>query len=263
MEAATGHQFYWVSAVHTDTAHKHAHLLINGIDKNGKDIYFDPSFIKGTMREMCREICTAMIGSRTAEQIRQQKENIHKVLRYTQLDEDLKNYERPYKGQEQRFESRIDSQDDAQYKRLAFLESIDLAKHDDTDRKRFYLERSWKNKLKSLGRYNSYLQARQDLQFTLPCNLEEYSSETGPIEGQITRLYKMNDEDSWNHAMVVENKVESKAWYVPLYYEPDDDMMGSTIRCQTRKNEKGQLRPIIYVLRDSGDSLRSQTSIQK
>jgi hypothetical protein len=250
MEAVTGRQFYWVAACHTDTAHKHAHLLMNGVDKNGKDIYFDPSFIKGTIREMTREICTAMIGSRTGEQIRQQKENIHKAIRYTYVDEDLKNFERPYDGQDTRFESRIESSEETHYKRLTFLASLDLAQQDGESRNCFYLEKSWKHKLKSLGRYNSYLRARQELQYTLPCNLEEYCAETGPIEGQITRLYKMNDEDSWNHAMVVENKELGKAWYVPLWYEPRDVLAGSTVRLRAKKNERGQMRPVIYVLQE-------------
>jgi hypothetical protein len=250
MEAATGHTFYWIAATHTDTAHKHAHLLINGKDRDGKDVYFDPSFIKGTIREMTREICTAMIGPRSQEEIRQSRENLHKALRYTSIDEDLKNFERPYEGQRPQFESRIDAQEDLHYKRLAFLAGLGLAEQDETNRRRFYLEKGWRNKLKAQGRYNSYLSARNDLMYTAPYNLEQYDKDTGPVEGQVTKIYKMNDEDRWNHAIVIENRELGRSWYVPLYFEPRNELFGKTITCETRNNERGQLRPIIRVIND-------------
>jgi hypothetical protein len=246
MEAATGHKFYWTAAVHTDTAHKHAHLLINGRDKSGREVYFDPAFIKGTMREMAREICTAMTGPRSAEEIRQYREQAHKALRYTDVDEDLKNFERPYEGQNPRYESRIDAPEDVHYKRLAFLADLGLAEQDETDKRRFYLEKGWRNKLKAQGRYNSFLTARRDLMYTTPYNLEQYDADTGPVEGVVTKLYTMNDEDRWNHAMVIEDRQGGRAWYVPLYYEPRDELLGRTVRCQVKKNERGQLRPRIY-----------------
>jgi hypothetical protein len=42
MEKVTGYSFIWMAATHTD--HPHAHLLINGTDKTGKDIRFDKLF---------------------------------------------------------------------------------------------------------------------------------------------------------------------------------------------------------------------------
>jgi hypothetical protein len=248
MEAATGFRFYWTAATHTDTAHKHAHLLINGTDRDGKDVWFDPSFIKGTMREMTREICTAMAGRRTAEEIRQSREQTYKALRYTDIDEDLKNFERPYEGQNPRYESRVNAEEDIHYKRLAFLAELGLAEQDGADKRRFYLEEGWRNKLKTQGRYNSFLAARQELMYTAPYQLEQYEGDTGPIEGVVTKLYRMNDEDRWNHAMVVEDRARGRAWYVPLYYEPRDELLGRTVRCQAKRNQRGQLRPSVYTI---------------
>jgi hypothetical protein len=71
LEIIMGKKFSWMAAVHTDTAHPHAHLLINGTDKNGEDVYFDKSLVKKTIREMSRQICTSMIGRRTPEEIKQ------------------------------------------------------------------------------------------------------------------------------------------------------------------------------------------------
>jgi hypothetical protein len=40
------------AAVHTDTDHPHAHLLINGKDRDGREARFEKLFITQTMREM-------------------------------------------------------------------------------------------------------------------------------------------------------------------------------------------------------------------
>jgi hypothetical protein len=170
MEAAAGYKFYWAAAVHTDTAHKHARILINGRDRDGKDIYFDPAFIKGTVREMTREIRAALAGTRSPEEIRQSRERTYTALRYTAVDDDLKNFERAYEGEDPRCESRIDAQEDVHYKRLAFPASLGLAEQDGGDRRRFYLEKGWRNKLKARGRYNSFLTARRELMYTVHSN---------------------------------------------------------------------------------------------
>jgi hypothetical protein len=248
MEAATGYRFRWLAAAHTDTAHKHAHLLINGRDRKGNDVFFEKTFIKQTMREMSRQICTSLIGPRSREEIQQARTQLYKAKRYTALDDAIADRERPYTGESPRYESRADGQEESVYKRLAFLASIGLAEQDGKNKKRFYLERNWKSKLKTLGRYNSYLDARRSLVFSSDYNLEQYTG-SEVIEGKITKLYRMNDEDSWNHALLVENKKERRAWYVPLYFEPDDRFMGSTVRISAQKNENGLLRPKLAVLK--------------
>jgi hypothetical protein len=50
--------------------------------------------------------------------------------------------------------------------------------------------------------------------------------------------------------VVIENKKPGRAWYVPLCYEPRDDLLGAAIRCQAGENERGQLRPLIYTISD-------------
>jgi hypothetical protein len=90
LEAIMGKKFSWMAAVHTDTGHPHAHLLINGTDKNGTDVYFDKTLIRKTIREMSRQICTSMIGKRTAEQIRQSAAMAYKSQRYCFIDDAIK-----------------------------------------------------------------------------------------------------------------------------------------------------------------------------
>jgi hypothetical protein len=74
-----------MAAVHTDTGHPHAHLLINGKDKGGKEAHFDKLFITQTIREMTRQLCTELIGKRTPEEIQEAMLQSHKSCRYCPL----------------------------------------------------------------------------------------------------------------------------------------------------------------------------------
>jgi hypothetical protein len=245
MEAATGKHFTWVAAEHTDTAHKHAHLLINGVDTNGQELFFDRVFLTQTIREMSRQICTSMIGTRTREEIQQSIAGTYKAYRYTFIDETIKNTERPYEGEGGNFESRVTAAGGLEYKRLVFLSGLGLAEQDASIKSRFYLEKNWKSHLKWMGRYNSYLDARKSLLYSGKTSLDLFTADTGPVEGTVTKLYKMNDEDSWNHALLIENKKIGKAWYVPLYFEPSARFLNAHIQCIPEKNSAGLTRPKI------------------
>lgn len=246
METATGYRFHWVAAVHTDTGHKHAHLLINGIDKNGKEIEFDKAFKTHTVRSMTQSICTALVGSRTKEEIKSSIEKSYLKCRYTLLDDALHEREQPF-TEHPAYESKISVADPLLIKRLNFLRDIGLAALVPNLKTTFMMEKNWKTKLKAMSRYNSFLDARNSLKTVSKFDLDLYSKETGQIEGVVTKLYRMNDEDSWNHAVLVENKKLNRAWYVRLHFEPDDSLLNSYIRCGFKVNPHGNLVPKITV----------------
>ena len=246
MEAATGFRFNWVAAEHTDTAHKHAHLLINGVDKNGKEVEFDKVFKTHAVRAFCRSICTTLAGQRTREEIKASVENSYSKCRYTILDDALHEREHPV-ADHPAFESRVSSEDALLVKRLNYLCDLGLAARVPDAGKTFLMEKGWRKKLKAMGRYNSFLDARNSLRSVSNTELDLYSKETGPIEGVVTKLYRMNDEDSWNHAVLVENRRLNKAWYVRLHFEPDQSLLDSRIKCGFMFNKHGNLVPKITV----------------
>jgi hypothetical protein len=247
MEKITGYSFYWMAAVHTDTDHPHAHLLLNGEDKHGKEVHFDKLFITQTMREMNRQICTELIGKRSGEEIQAAILQSHKSLRYGPIDESIGLYENLVERKEEAYETQVRAQNDLMQRRLAFLSSLGLAKKAENERALFYLERGWQKKLKAMGRYNSFLKARSELSLSLPYQMELYTKETGEAGGKITRLYRMNDEENWNHAILIENDKLRKAWYVPLYFEPDEKLLNAEVACGLKTNQKGLLVPNIKV----------------
>jgi hypothetical protein len=134
-------------------------------------------------------------------------------------------------------------------KRLLFLSDLGFAEMKKTDsREIFYLERDWKKKLKDIGRYNSFLDARNRLLSTASYDLEKFTADTGTVRGTVTRLYKMNDEDSWNNALLIENKALKKAWYVPLHFEPDEKLLNTEVKCGLKTLQTGRLVPRIIML---------------
>jgi hypothetical protein len=82
-----------MAATHTDTDHPHAHLLVNGIDKAGKDIRFDKLFITQTMREMGSQVCTEMIGKQSGKEIKASALQSYTGNRYCPFDESISSYE--------------------------------------------------------------------------------------------------------------------------------------------------------------------------
>jgi len=46
LKKQTGYQLYWQGACHYNTAHPHAHLLINGFDRQGREIEFPKDVVK-------------------------------------------------------------------------------------------------------------------------------------------------------------------------------------------------------------------------
>jgi hypothetical protein len=246
MEAATGYRFNWVAARHSDTAHTHAHLLINGVDKNGREVNFDKAFKTHTVRELTRDICTTLIGQRSSQDVKNAIENSYSKLRHTALDDALHEREHPT-ADHPAYESKVSTADPLLLKRLHFLRDTGLAAllpgHSNT----FMMEKGWKMKLKAIGRYNSFLDARRSLTSVSNVDLELFSKETGVIEGTVTKLYRMNDEDSWNHAVLVENKALNKAWYVRLHFEPDEKLLRSKIKCGFKSDGGGRMIPKLTV----------------
>jgi hypothetical protein len=247
MEAVKGRSFSWLAAVHTDTAHKHAHLLINGKDKNGGDITFGKVFIKQTIREAARLIATEMAGTRSREEIEAEKNRIYKSCRYCRLDDELRLFEHPLDPPRDRFASTASVSDGMPAKRLEHLAGMGLAERMEGKKRAYLLEKDWTEKLKAAGRYNSFLQARAELKRAQPVDMALYTGESGNITGVVTKLYYMNDEDSWNNAVLIENQETRKAWYVPLYYEPGRELLNMNVECAVKKNQKGLLSPHIRI----------------
>jgi hypothetical protein len=168
LELDTGYKVYWEAANHYNTAHPHAHLIINGIDKNGKDVEFSRDFVKSFMRENARNICTAMVGSRSMREIALEKEAELTANRKIAFDERIK------ERMNGTLSVDLDGiKDKSSYvKRLDHLRKIGLAEFTGG---KYKLHHKWEDILSTIGSYNCFLNARNSLRFTDKSKLRVFS----------------------------------------------------------------------------------------
>lgn len=209
VETMTGYKLLWQGAVHTDTAHRHAHICINGRDMNGKRVYFQPEMIKRTMRETLSYIATQMVGERTEQEILSAQKNLVVARRWTKLDEELEKY--PGK-----ISPHLLSPD--MQNRLSFLSEMNLA----VRKVGFYeLKDDWKEVLVATGRYNTFFDEYQKS----GGKLELYSG--GGISGTVENVISFDKDESWNDALVIRSG-ESLV-YVPVWQLKKDDLLGKSV----------------------------------
>lgn len=255
LETVTGHKFSWMSVTHSDTGHIHSHLLINGIDKKTKEKFrFEPGIVKSVARGLAIDICTNLAGNRSPEQIEAARLNLPYAKRWTKLDQHIIDYygytefsiPRIIAGCE--FEASKTTSDELEVQRLKSLVQMGFAIcYDRNNPPIYYLEKGWKEKLRAIGRYNSYLDARNSLRFTPYYNLELYDASHGEVEGIISKIYNMDDEGIWSNAIVIENRKVNKAWYIPTRIKLKNEDLGKFISVRAEKNQKGKIRPVITV----------------
>ena len=116
----------------------------------------------------------------------------------------------------------------------------------------YYLEKGWSTKLKNIGRYNTFVNARQSLRWTTACNLKVYDREVGTFHGVVTQRFIMDDENVFNNAVVVENRQTGEAYYVRTFKQPDPDNVGSIVELSYKNNDKGKSVLHMHMLSTSG-----------
>ena len=235
LEAATGYRFYWQAANHYNTAHPHAHLLINGKDQNGKEIDIPRDVVKTFMRDYARDICTAQLGHRTLREIALEKAKEPEAQRYTRLDSRIKDL----CGGTCRvnLDGRIPDRDRI-LARLENLRKMNLCVYRGGA---YNLSPSWEEDLRANGRYNAFLQARSVLEHTDPSNLKLYAGELGMITGMVTKVFRTDDDASDNHAVIIEG-LDSRAYFVPLFKQPE--MYEGKAKTKLREGELVTIKPI-------------------
>jgi hypothetical protein len=241
-ELETGYKFDYQAVIHRNTAHPHAHILINGKDLKGKKIRFKPDFLKRRVIQMSSNICTSMIGERTHEQIALSLDRSFTADRWTNHDEKILSLCGNTADTE--WPQSIKPVSDELSRRLSHLEELRLAKYD-SETGDYLLQKKWDSALREVGRYNSYLTVRDELLWTMPGNMDLYTDSTGPVSGTVRKIILMNDEDIWNNAIVVENKEQHKAWYIPMFKPPKKQLDGKNITVSMTHNSRGLLVPVI------------------
>lgn len=232
LEAHTGYKFKWIAANHYDTAKHHTHILIDGNDKHGRQVRFQPpTLVKNLMREYARDICTTLAGPLTeSEEIKRLADSTEKNY-FTQLDKTIKEY---LSGTTVKKSYMTNKNERYMTKRLDYLVKLGLATYSKKDMS-YTIAENWEEELRKLGRYNTYLDGFN----WAGCSKENYylhdPKKDGDIQGEVIRRYTMQ-KDSNNFAILLRQN-DGKVAYVPLNFFPTNCLPGDKISI-TNKDKK-------------------------
>lgn len=237
IETMTGFKLYWQGCIHNDTAHRHAHICINGKDKNGREVYFQPEMIRRTMRETLSYLTTKMMGERSEREILVEQKNLIKAKRWTSLDSQIEKY--PTRIPIRLVNPEIQN-------RLSFLYEVGLANKNE---KYYSINPEYKNILTATGRYNTFLS--EYIKFN--GNLELYSG--GKIRGKVIDVINFDKDESWNDALII-SKGE-KNIYVPIWQLKKNNLMGATVEIE------GGTRSLSRQIKDSSIKIIEKSKFNK
>jgi type IV secretory pathway VirD2 relaxase len=89
VEQDLGRKLEWAAVNHYDTGHPHAHLVIRGVDREGREVRLDRGYISQGLRWRAQELATEELGPRLAIDI--QRAHAREVTqdRFTALDREI------------------------------------------------------------------------------------------------------------------------------------------------------------------------------
>ncbi len=97
VERDLGRKLEWAAVNHYDTGRPHAHLVVRGIDREGREVRLDRAYISQGLRWRAQELATEELGPRLAVDVRRAHAQEITQNRFTSLDREL---ERRAKGSE-------------------------------------------------------------------------------------------------------------------------------------------------------------------
>jgi type IV secretory pathway VirD2 relaxase len=126
-----GTRLEWVAIDHHDTAHPHVHIVVRGVDDDGKGLLLARDYIRTGIRARSQELLTRTLGHRQEHEHQRARENAIEAPRLTEIDRSV--LERADARGTVSFDDGVPSRPVAQerrlqdLRRLQYLESIGLA----------------------------------------------------------------------------------------------------------------------------------------
>ena len=94
VERDIGQPLEWGAVNHHNTAHPHAHVVVRGVDREGRQVRFDRQYIARGMRERAQELATQELGPRSPDLVRRTREREVRQERFTSLDRQIDQHAR-------------------------------------------------------------------------------------------------------------------------------------------------------------------------
>ena len=156
LERDVGRKVEWAAVNHFDTSHPHVHIVVRGIDRDGRELRIDRGYISAGMRWRAQELATDELGQRPERDVRQALEREVTQQRFTTLDRELERRS-PDRCVEARTGARSGRLDESLLiARLEHLEGMRLAER--LSRTSWRLAEGWQKRLRDHGSRGDILQ---------------------------------------------------------------------------------------------------------
>jgi type IV secretory pathway VirD2 relaxase len=150
VESDLGRSVEWAAVNHHDTEHPHAHVVVRGVCREGRQLRMDRAYIARGLRWTAQELATERLGPRLEVEIRRTREREVTQERFTSLDREI---------EQAATERRVDAKSLAErrgrpepallVRRLKQLESLGLAEK--VTPSGWVLADDWQRRLRELG----------------------------------------------------------------------------------------------------------------
>jgi len=164
VEKDLGRELHWKAVNHYNTDNPHVHVVVRGVDRQGKELRIDPDYISNGLRYRAQEIVTRELGLQSQREIDQALAREIGKERFTSFDARLAKLEEnrqidlgPYPeiGGQRIAHGRLIS-------RLQVLERLGLAEHEGG--REWHMKPAWQQSLKAMGeRSQIYQQIHQEV----------------------------------------------------------------------------------------------------
>jgi type IV secretory pathway VirD2 relaxase len=229
MEKDLGRRLRWAAVCHHDTDNPHVHLVVRGVDIDGRDLRIDRSYISNSLRLRAQELATRELGPRSEVEVRRQLTNEISQERLTTIDRRLGQLASP----ERRIEmsalanapglSRADA-----VARLDVLAQLRLAER--VSARSWRLSEGWQETLQRLGERGDIIKRMHQALPERPAayRIFDTTSRT-PVEG-IVRHKGLHDEQTGAPFVIVET-ARKEAHYVRIDVKDAEQLMvGERVR---------------------------------
>lgn len=151
VEKDLGRDIQWKALNHYNTDNPHVHVIVRGVDRQGKELRIDPDYISNGLRYRAQEIVTRELGLQSQREIDQALAKEIGRERFTSLDARLAKLEEnrlvdlgayPETGAQRIAQGRLVS-------RLQVLERLGLAEHE--SRREWRMKPDWQQSLIAMG----------------------------------------------------------------------------------------------------------------
>jgi type IV secretory pathway VirD2 relaxase len=247
VERDLGRKLEWAAVNHFDTDHPHAHLVVRGVDKDGRELRLDRTYISSGLRLRAQELATEELGPRREQDIERTRAKEITQERFTSLDRELERRSAGDRLQVRGPQPR--ASDSMLVGRLEHLEQMRLAER--TAPNQWVLAQGWQQALRQLGSQGDILkQIHAAVSVGDPVRyhvvragqaLQPDASEAPVVTGRVAKK-GLSDELRGAFYAVVETPSGS-AYHVPLDARSAESLHPGDIVSLTTKPEAA-VRPV-------------------